>query len=73
MTTNELQFLNEFAMGMLKSAIQHSYEFDCPEEVNPKSMDRLFNTWQKYRKDLIDKIRANRFVERHKLDLNFRF
>jgi CRP-like cAMP-binding protein len=71
-TRYHLQFLTQ-EMGLQFSTIlEKSYEVDCPDDVNPGEMDKLFQSWQDYKVQLISNIRKDNYISRHKLNFPFK-
>ncbi|CAG9310329.1 unnamed protein product [Blepharisma stoltei] len=70
-TKNQAGYLNEKVADQMKTIIQKSYEVDCPPEIDPEVMDKLFTKWQQFRVDLVENIRRNNYVDRRRAGFPF--
>ncbi|OMJ91877.1 hypothetical protein SteCoe_5430 [Stentor coeruleus] len=64
-TKSHLFYLPDEIKSQLRGIIEKSYEIDCPEDIDPGQMDKLFIQWQDYRKECVESIRRNKFIERN--------
>lgn len=64
-TQSHLFYLPDEIKSQLREIIEKSYEIDCPEDIDPGQMDKLFAQWQDYRKECVESIRRNKFIERN--------
>ena len=71
-TRYHLQFLTQEMSLQFSTILEKSYEVDCPNEVDPGQMDKLFQTWQDYKVQLISSIRKDNYISKHKLNYPFK-
>lgn len=65
-TTEHMFYIPESIKNPMKSILKQCSEPDCPKDIDSKTMDKYFSDWGKYKKGLVEHIRAQSFHERHK-------
>lgn len=71
-TRYHLQFLTQEMSLQFMTILEKSYEVDCPEEINASEMDKLFQSWQDYKSQLISSIRKDNYMSKHKLNFPYK-
>lgn len=71
-TRYHLQFLTQEMSLQFSTILEKSYEVDCPDDVDPGEMDKLFHSWQDYKVQLLSSIRKDNYISRHKLNFPFK-
>ena len=66
LTKGHLFYLAESFQDNMRIVLRNSFEIDCPEDVDPKFMDRFFKDWQEFRKGMVEHIQQVNYYEQHK-------
>jgi CRP-like cAMP-binding protein len=72
-TRYHLQFLTQEMSLQFFTILEKSYEIDCPEDIDAGEMDKLFQSWQDYKSQLLNGIRKDNFMAKHKINFPFVF
>lgn len=65
-TKYHVNYLNDLVVNQMKTILKNAYEFDCPNDVDPLIMDKLFVKWQGFREEMVENIKRVSFVDKHK-------
>ena len=66
-----MHFLTEEVVHQVRTILAKSFEVDCPPEVNSESLKRTLVEWQLFRKELLESIERDRYVDRNKIYFPF--
>lgn len=68
---SHMHFLTEEAVHQVKTILTKSFEVDCPPEVDSESLKKTLVEWQLFRKNLLESIERDRYVDRNKIYFPF--
>ena len=65
-TKNVLGLLAPAVALQVRTVIEKSCEIDCPPDVDTAELDSMFGCWQEFKKECVEEVRRNKYLERNK-------
>lgn len=59
-------YLPESVQSSMKNILKQSYEPDCPNDINSKTIEKFICNWQQFRKNLVNEIQAESYQDKHR-------